>query len=115
MVSSLATWQSKETRLRLLRLMNSFEVMIICLLDGCISKKIPTDFKIRGGLSASRLPACSAVDWTFKGGAKKSQYTPRISQTDRIRLERGWPSASLFSRLLDLRGGLSPKKIFRGG
>ena len=52
-------------------LMNSFEVMIICLLDGCISKKIPTDFKIRGGgLSASRLPACPAVYRIFKGGAK---------------------------------------------
>ena len=67
--------------------------------------KNETDIKNKGGLSASRLPACSAVDWTFKGGAKKSQYTPRISQTDRIRLESGWPSASLFSRRLDLRGG----------
>ena len=29
--------------------MNSFEVMIICLLDGCISKKIPTDIKNKAG------------------------------------------------------------------
>ena len=31
------------------QLMNSFEVMIICLLDGCISKKIPTDIKNKAG------------------------------------------------------------------
>ena len=67
--------------------------------------KNETDIKNKGGLSASRLPACPAVYRIFKGGLKYSQYTPRISQPDRIRLERGWPSASLFSHLLDLRGG----------
>ena len=94
-------------------LMNSFEVMIICLLDGCISKKIPTDFKIRGGgLSASRLPACSAVDWTFKGGLKNHS----------IRLEfprwigYGWKAAGLRPACSAVdwtsEGGAKPKKNF---
>ena len=80
--SSLATWQSKETRLRLLRrgkkfhwsiiqtfqLMNSFEVMIICLLDGCISKKIPTDIKNKGGAIGQPSTSLSSRIQDLQGG-----------------------------------------------
>ena len=56
-------------------LINTFEVMVIYLLDGCISKKIPTGIKNKAGGS-----------WPIGGPI-------------------GQPSTSLSSRLQDLQGG----------
>ena len=50
------------------QLMNSFEVMIICLLDGCISKKIPTDIKNKGGAIGQPSTSLSSRIQDLQGG-----------------------------------------------
>ena len=53
-------------------LMNSYEVMIICLLDGCISKKIPTDIKNKAG-GGWPIGQLSTGSLRGEGGLKYSQ------------------------------------------